>query len=44
MRIAPPLCLTREQADHAIEIIERSTKDVVTGKVPDKKIAKYASW
>jgi len=44
LRIAPPLCLTREQADHAIETIERFTKDVISGKVPDKEIAKYASW
>ena len=44
MRIALPLWLTREQADHAIEIIERSTKDVVSGKAPDKEIAKYSSW
>jgi len=37
LRIAPPLSLTRERADHAIEIIERFTKDVVSGKIPDKK-------
>ena len=40
LRIALPLCLTREQADHAIEIIERSTKDFVSGKVPAKKNSK----
>ena len=44
LRIAPLLCLTREQADYAIEIVERFRKDVVSGKVPDKEIAKYASW
>jgi len=44
LRIALPLCRTREQADHTTEIIERPTKDVVSGKAPVKKIAKYASW
>lgn len=44
LRIAPPLCLDKEQADRAIEIIATSIRDVFLGKVPDDKIEDYHGW
>ncbi len=44
LRIAPPLCLTREVADEAISIIDRAITDVETGKVSDERLKQFSSW
>jgi len=44
LRITPPLCLTREEADKALEIIDCAMRDVELGKVSDEKIRRFSSW
>lgn len=44
LRIAPPLCLRKEQADQAIAIIDTAIGDVVSGKIPNEKIEDYHGW
>ncbi|MHA1834219.1 MAG: hypothetical protein ACTSV7_09515 [Candidatus Baldrarchaeia archaeon] len=36
LRVTPPLCLTREEADKALEIIDCAMRNVELGKASDK--------
>jgi len=44
LRIAPPLCLTKEVADKAIAIIDEALTDVEAGKVPDEVTRSFSTW
>jgi len=44
LRIAPPLSITKENVDRAVEIIDRAIQDVERGKVSDEVISKFSSW
>lgn len=36
LRIQPPLVITREQMDRAIDVIERAINEYLAGDIPDK--------
>lgn len=44
LRIAPPLTLTRTEAKHAMDIIERAIADVTKGLVPDSVLDQIRGW
>jgi len=44
LRIAPPLVITRKEVDYALEIIEKSIKDVEEGKISDQVLEKICGW
>ncbi|MEM2780448.1 MAG: aspartate aminotransferase family protein [Candidatus Aenigmatarchaeota archaeon] len=44
LRIAPPLVIEKEEIDKAIEILDISIKDVLTGKVSDKIFDLMKPW
>jgi 4-aminobutyrate aminotransferase len=44
LRIAPPLNITKEETDKALEIIERAVDDVQKGKVSDDVLQKMYGW
>jgi 4-aminobutyrate aminotransferase len=44
LRVEPPLVISDEQVDKAMDIIEDSIDEVVSGKVPDEAIAKVKGW
>ncbi len=44
LRIAPPLVVTDQEADQAMDIIEDSLREVQAGKVPDELIANTKGW
>ncbi len=44
LRIAPPLVITKEELDKAIDIIDESIKDVLAGKVSDQVIEVLRAW
>jgi len=44
LRIAPPLVITKKELDIALDIIERSIKDVEEGKISDQILKKIYGW
>ena len=44
LRIAPPISITKENVDRAVEIIDRAIQDVERGKVSDEVISRFSSW
>jgi len=44
LRIAPPLVITKEELDKAIDIIDEAIKDVLAGKVSDEVISLLRAW
>lgn len=44
LRIQPPLVITKEQADKALEIIEDSIKDYISGKIDDSVYKVVKGW
>ncbi|WFO76312.1 aspartate aminotransferase family protein [Desulfurococcaceae archaeon MEX13E-LK6-19] len=44
LRIAPPLVITREELDKAIDIIDESIRDVLAGKVGDEVLNVLRAW
>lgn len=44
LRIAPPLNIDRETADQAMDIIRKSVKDTMEGKVPDNVVGYFHGW
>lgn len=44
LRIAPPLNLSTDEADHALHIIEESLRDVEKDKVPDSVLTNMIGW
>ena len=44
LRIAPPLVISKEELDKAIDIIEESIKDVIAGKVTDEIVKYLRAW
>ncbi len=44
LRIAPPLVITKEELDRAINIIEESIRDVLAGKVSDEVVGLLRAW
>ena len=44
LRIAPPLVITKEEIDKAVEIIDESINDVLKGKVSDQIITYLRAW
>jgi len=44
LRVAPPLVITKEELDKAIDIIEESIKDVIAGRVSDEIVKYLRAW
>lgn len=44
LRVAPPLNLSIQEADHALQVIEEALKDVETGKVSDAVLTNMMGW
>ena len=44
LRIAPPLIITDAEAEHALEVIEASLREVQEGQVPDDLIRDTKGW
>ena len=44
LRIAPPLVITKKEVDIALNIIEKSIKDVEEGKISDQVLEKICGW
>ena len=44
LEFTPPLVITKEDADKALEILDRSLEDITTGKFSPEKVAEYAGW
>ncbi|MGI6603844.1 MAG: aspartate aminotransferase family protein [bacterium] len=44
LRIQPPLVITEEELDRALDIIEESLVDVISGKVPDEVLETVKGW
>jgi len=44
LRIAPPLVITKKEADIALDIIEKSLKDLEEGKIPDEVLKNISGW
>ena len=44
LEFTPPLILTRQDVDEAVEILDRSLADVARGLVGDAEIAAFAGW
>ena len=44
LRVAPPLVITRAEAEHALDIIEDSFKELEAGKIPDEVLDKIRGW
>jgi 4-aminobutyrate aminotransferase len=42
--IMPPLIITKEQVDKAIDIIDSSLTDVEKGRVPNEAVSRFAAW
>lgn len=44
LRVAPPLCLSREEAEKAMDIIEEAIAEVEEGIVPDEVLEQIKGW
>jgi len=44
LRIQPPLVITMEQVDKAIDIIDESINDYLSGRIPDKVLSVVVGW
>lgn len=44
LRIQPPLVITKEQVDRAVEVIELSIRDYLSGRIPDSVLAFATGW
>ena len=44
MIIAPPLVITREQMDSALDAIEESFEDFTAGRIPDSVLETVKGW
>jgi len=44
LRVAPPLVITRTEAEHALDIIEDSFKELEAGKIPDEVLDNIRGW
>ena len=44
LRIMPPLVITADEVDRALEALEASLADAVQGKVPDDAVSHLAGW
>jgi 4-aminobutyrate aminotransferase len=44
LEMTPPLTLTKEEANRALEILDRALDDVTSGKVSDEVVAGFEGW
>jgi 4-aminobutyrate aminotransferase len=44
LEVTPPLCLTEDEADEGVEILDRALTDVAAGSVSDQAVAAYGGW
>ena len=44
LRIQPPLVITKEQIDNAIDIIEDSIEEYISGKIDDSVFETVKGW
>lgn len=44
LEITPPLVISPEQIDRAVEVIDQAICDVIDGKVSDADVAPYSGW
>ena len=44
LRVAPPLNISIDEADHALQVIEEALCDVEKGKVPDAVLTNMIGW
>jgi len=44
LEFTPPLVISIEQADRAVQILDQSIQDVLDGKVSKDKVAAFAGW
>jgi 4-aminobutyrate aminotransferase len=44
LEITPPLVISKQQIDQAVEVIDQAICDVMDGKVTDDDVAPYSGW
>ena len=44
LELTPPLVITEEDADKAVDIIRQSIDDVLEGKIKPEEICDFAGW
>jgi 4-aminobutyrate aminotransferase len=44
LRFQPPLVITREEIDKAIDVIEESMKEFLAGDIPDEILETTKGW
>jgi 4-aminobutyrate aminotransferase len=44
LEITPPLIITDDEIDRAVDILDHAISDAIAGKVSDEEVAPYAGW
>lgn len=44
LELTPPLTITKENADEALQMIDQSIEDALAGRVDEMAVAQYAGW
>jgi 4-aminobutyrate aminotransferase len=44
LEVTPPLVITDEEVDRAVELLARGIEEAARGKVSDAQVAPYAGW
>jgi 4-aminobutyrate aminotransferase len=44
LELTPPLCISDDEIERAVDILDQAIGDVAAGRVPDSAVAAYAGW